>query len=354
MRDIVVVKNIRNNLAKKMLYDFKEIFIQSPWIMLIAFSCSLFMFEFVFKHELFLRLPLYFQAIVTSLFAFWFILFGYTFTRDCKTLNSSSGLVILLGDTLLNMLSFPYLKPLRFLGGLAAASATPYLLGYVDVLSWYPPKMAPSPAMLGMFVFIVVAGLFTLKSQDIFMNWDGIVKVEDKRGSYNSKSKTEKVVKEYRAINKKVNFDEAIALTGCSTIVLGVFLNNVFAPIMLIVFAMLFNLAYTYSFSKAIAAKDYTGPWVITDDLAEKVDEDEFSKDANIQSEEDSQKAVDETKKVKQSLTKEKILGEDWYLNDRKSVLEDEIDEDSPEGENGEILPRDDNSPSPNINKNVL
>lgn len=343
MRDIIVVKKINNNWTKKILGDSKEIFINSPWVMFAATVCSLFVFEFIFKHALFIKVPYYFQAIVCSLFAYWFIFFGYTVARDYKTLNCHSSLFVLLGDTLLNMLSFPYLKPLSFISGLLAGVATPYLIQHFNLLSYYPEQMAPTPAMIGMLVFIMVSGLFSLRSQDIFMNWDGLVKIIENNKQYNSKSKTDTVVQEYKKVNKDINLKESLILSSLGIVSFTVMLNNVLMPVFLIFYAMIVNLTYTYSFKKTAPPRNYNGPWVLTSGIIDKLDEDEFSSDIGILSEDETKKEVQRTKEKKEALSKESILGEDWYLNDRKSVLEDEMEEEKPESEEED----DENNPSP-------
>lgn len=335
MQQIVVVKSIKKGLSNRLLKDGQNIFMGSHWILLLSFLFAIGVFEVIFKGHLFLRLPDFFQAIFCSLFAFWFIHFGYSLSREYHVMVQKPGLSLVLGDTVLNMISYPFLKPLKFFLGLLGAALTPMLLDYVPLLKLYSGGLVPTKALLGMMVFIIISGLLDVKNQDIFMNWDGLVKVKEKDGTYKSRKKTATVVDNYSKINKELNGGVYFFVNIIFVLFLTIFVNHLIAPISLILMGIVMNRVYTYSYYKVDANTGYNGPWVISakEENAEPEDSDN---DAEM---EGSSSGEPVSKKINTNLSKEKILGEDWYLNDKKSVIEPdpEPSEEDAEDESEEV-----------------
>lgn len=310
MQEVVIVKKIKPSDLKFVARDVLSILKKSPWISLIIALFGIVVYQTFLKSGVVSFLPMAVNTLLLSMLSLWLLYSGFTLSRNHKIMQEEPTMGIILGDTVINMTTLPYFNPLRFVLALVIGIGLPYLLIDGGIYNYVPNILKINAEIWGMVFFIYASGIVSLVGQTIFMYWDGDIKrANEKKGS---KSKVDKIVLQFKAMIKSINnVQNIITVTVCllGTILLA---RSVFLPVYLFIWGIILNRLYIYSFNVTMDTSNGTVA-VLSEKNAQDMQDESVEEDSTIV-----------TKREKpEELSKEKILGEHWYLNDRKSVIEE-------------------------------
>lgn len=252
-------------------------------------------------------LLLFTMNVTMSLFLFNF---GVLLTRKIKR-GQDVGFVNMIMDSTSWIVICIRFNLLKFILGLVLSIGSLFLLSNVGYAT-----------IIFLIIFVVIGkGLVSL-----YMMTDGVVYKLVKGQEKVSSSLTVKRVSEYKNENRKTNQNTYLAISVIFSFLLIV--SN-FKPLLMpfVVFSigLMSYLIYEYSYEKIKLDLKASDGLVLVKGYGEDVDVEEDVSDISI----GELKA--ESKKINRldgngGLSKEKILGEHWYLNDKPSIIKKEED----------------------------
>lgn len=184
-------------------------------------------------------------------------------------------------------------------------------------------------SIVGVLV-VVLMGLLGKGIGSIYMSEDGEVSKTIKGKTRVSVSLTLQRVKEYNKLNNKNNqIGQLSVIIFFNILMMVMSFNALILPFVLLVGSVLNYLLYKYSFEKVSKELSPGGEFLLVVDAGVDIDDGEDEDDISMENIRD--KGTVDRANGNGGLSKEKILGEHWYLNDKPSVIPEDKDDETEE-----------------------